>query len=79
MAGAAAGDDGDVAFVEIATNDHANRRIALQTRQVVPRAGNDRSFNNIVDEAGALIKKELRHNGSWWLSETQSPEAEPPA
>ena len=64
VTGTAAGDHRHVVFVEIATHHHANGGIALQPRQVIPRAGDNGSFNHVVDEVGALIKKELRHNGS---------------
>lgn len=39
-------------------------RVALQTGEVIPRAGDNGTLNHIVDEAGALVKKELRHSGS---------------
>ena len=64
MAGAAAGDHRHVVFIQIATDHHPDRRVALQTGEVIPRAGDNGTLNHIVDEAGALVKKELRHSGS---------------
>ena len=64
MAGAAAGDHRHVVFIQIATDHHPDRRVALQTGEVIPRASDNGTLNHIVDEAGALVKKELRHSGS---------------
>ncbi|KXA03655.1 hypothetical protein HMPREF0208_03237 [Citrobacter koseri] len=68
--GAAAGNHRDVVTVQIAANHDTNRRIALQAYQIVPRAGDNRSFNDVIDEMGSLVKKELSHNGSWRVGKT---------
>ena len=64
VAGAAAGDHRHVVFIQVATDHHPDRRVALQPGEVIPRTGDDGSLNHVVDEAGALVKKELRHSGS---------------
>ena len=64
MAGAAAGNHRHVVFIQIAAYHYTDRRVALQAGEVVPRAGNNGSLDHVVNEADALVKKELRHSGS---------------